>query len=182
MTFMYKTKSLWLGAAAAIVLAHTAALPAYAQDTDSGPRWRAMPGHVTGQRPAAGNRGVMPQRGSERAGPRAMNRAAMTECMGEAGDRMGERMTAPARRGEPGGPLLGRFDTLDTNDDGYLDEDELLAGPRERMVDTFTQLDANADGLLSREELQTAREGQFERREELRRCIEEVREGSTAGD
>lgn len=63
-----------------------------------------------------------------------------------------------------GGRLLERFDTLDSNDDSLLSQEELLAGPRQRIDRLFGCLDTDADGLLSKEELEGGRE--------LRACMQ----------
>jgi hypothetical protein len=89
---------------------------------------------------------------------------------GGAGPRMAPR---------DGAQLLERFDTLDTNDDSRLDQDELLAGPQRRIEAMFTCLDADADGFLTTEELATTREGGREARRALRDCLQDV--GATEG-
>lgn len=105
----------------------------------------------------------------QRPGP---DRAAMRECLQDA------RPDA-----DPGFDLAERFDTLDTNDDGKLDTDELAAARVARATDTFGRLDANGDGVLVAEELQAARadmrEQTRELRGELRECMQTTRAAAT---
>ena len=147
MKFPYKTKSIIAGTMT--VLMGMATLPALAQRGPMGPG------------PGPGARGPAPEMTAER----AANRAAMAEC---ARDVAGSQMPRPQQR-----PLLARFDTLDANDDGYLDADELLAQQQSRIAEMMAQLDDNADGLLSREEIEAVREARFARNHEMRRCVQE---------
>jgi hypothetical protein len=73
--------------------------------------------------------------------------------------------------GEPGLDLAERFDTLDTNDDSFLDADELAAGQRERATAQFERLDADADGFVTAAELEAAHEEQMAQRMEHRDCM-----------
>ena len=45
------------------------------------------------------------------------------------------------------------FTSLDSNKDGKLSEDEVLAGKNEWLVKSFKQIDSNSDELLTEQEL-----------------------------
>jgi len=152
-----KSKSIIAGTMT--VLMCLAALPALAQ---RGP-----------QAQGPGPRGPAPEMRAERAAKRAANRAAIAECAREVA---GSQMPRPQQR-----PLLSRFDTLDANDDGFLDADELMAVQQSRIAEMMAQLDDDVDGLLSREEIEAVREARFARNQEMRRCVEEHRASPNAG-
>ena len=62
------------------------------------------------------------------------------------------------RGGQGDGPVMGceqRFDTMDTNKDGKVGEDEFLAAPhhRDNPEQMFKARDVNGDGHLTKDEL-----------------------------
>ena len=77
----------------------------------------------------------------------------------------------PPQAGEPaGGPAGGpradgfekrgreMFDKTDTNHDGFISKEEMLASHRARIEEMFDKTDTNHDGKLSPEELKAGRE------------------------
>ncbi len=72
----------------------------------------------------------------------------------------------PAQDGKGGGPRAdgfekrGRemFEKTDTNKDGFISKDEMIASHKARIDDMFEKMDTNKDGKLSQDELKAGRE------------------------
>jgi hypothetical protein len=58
----------------------------------------------------------------------------------------------------PGDGKMMRPMKADTNGDGFLTKDEMIAAHRKRLDEMFAKTDANKDGKLSREEMKAGRE------------------------
>ncbi|MBO6556595.1 MAG: EF-hand domain-containing protein [Pseudomonadales bacterium] len=69
-----------------------------------------------------------------------------------------------------------RFNEIDTNDDGFVDLDEMVISVTSGATDKFNRIDVDADGAITEEELIAALEDQSEIREIRRDCVEEQRE------
>lgn len=69
-----------------------------------------------------------------------------------------------------------RFDAADTNDDGFIDLDEMIAAKTEGATERFNHIDSNDDGAVTLEELTAALEGRQEIREIRRNCVQEQRD------
>ena len=65
-----------------------------------------------------------------------------------------------------------RFEAVDTNKDGFVDESEFLT----RSKAAFKRSDTDGDGKLSEEERKAAREARKEKREERREGMKEKKE------
>lgn len=100
-----------------------------------------------------------PREGSRRPD---IDRAAVQACMQEEHP----ELAAPAGIEE-------RFDTLDSNDDSFLDADELAAGRLAQAEERFARLDTDADGQLTQDELRAGRPERRAMGRELRDCIRE---------
>ena len=86
----------------------------------------------------------------------------------------GEEGAAP---GGPRGPRGNHFAEADTNKDGYLTKDEMLAQHKARLDKMFAEADTNKDGKLSKDEMEAAR-GKF--RERMREHMQERRPDAKA--
>jgi Ca2+-binding EF-hand superfamily protein len=91
---------------------------------------------------------------------------ALHACVAE---QMGSGWTGPADRET-------RFDEMDTNDDGFVDQDEFVAARESAIEERFNLIDADGDGAISLEELIEALERRRERHAIRRDCIDEQRE------
>lgn len=104
--------------------------------------------------------------GSERSDDSDIDRDAVRQCVADAtGDIVEER---PDRE--------TRFDTIDTNDDGFIDLDEAVASQTESATARFNNIDANGDGAITSEELTAALEARSELRDIRRNCVDEQRD------
>lgn len=97
-----------------------------------------------------------------------IDRAAVEECV---------QQEHPDFAGADG--LEERFDTLDSNDDSYLDADELVAGRLAQAEAQFTALDADADGFLIQAELRAQRANRRELARSVRDCAREAARATT---
>ena len=82
-----------------------------------------------------------------------------------------ERHRHQADRMPPQGAAAGFAREVDTNRDGQISRDEVLAAHK-RQLERFDQADTNKDGVLSREELRASRDAM---REEHRKRAAERR-------
>ena len=74
---------------------------------------------------------------------------------------------------DPEGRLEAIFDTVDTNDDGYIDQLELSIYLQARAYALFDRIDTNDDGVISQEEAEAAHEAAINLRRVIRACIDE---------
>jgi len=98
----------------------------------------------------------------------ALDRSAMRDCVQEEHPGLGD-----------GVDLVSRFDTLDTNDDGFLSPDELAAARRELASANFARLDSNSDGSLSPEELRAGGVNRREMARDVRECMRAAMQPNT---
>jgi len=82
------------------------------------------------------------------------------------------------RPGHPGGNPNLLIERLDSDGDGYIDEDEFLDARLARVDDQFDRRDADGDGLLSEEEAsrppRRGPRGDTTEREEVIACVRET--------
>ncbi len=102
----------------------------------------AQDGPPAGDPPAAGFDGPPPPHDEPRDGSKD----------GPKGDKKGDRKAEFEKR------AAEMFAKTDTNKDGFLSKDEMLAGQRERLDEMFATADTNKDGKLSPEEMKKGRE------------------------
>ena len=101
-----------------------------------------------------------------RGGNDDIDRDAVRQCVADAlGEEVEER---PDRE--------TRFDEIDTNDDGFIDLDEMIAAKTEGATERFNNIDADGDGAITEEELTAALEARQEVREIRRNCVEAQRD------
>lgn len=74
---------------------------------------------------------------------------------------------------DPENRLEAVFDTIDTNDDGYVDQLELSAWLEARAHALFDRIDTDDDGFISLEEAEAAHEAAINLRRVIRACIDE---------
>jgi hypothetical protein len=74
--------------------------------------------------------------------------AAVLVCVGAAAQNQPSPSTEPAPSAAPS--MLSIFDSLDTNQDGRISQDEAQASPV--VSRSFSKADANGDGAISRDE------------------------------
>lgn len=74
----------------------------------------------------------------------------------------------PARPGPGMRERGGMFQNADTNKDGFLTKEEMLAAQQQHIDKMFTSLDTNKDGKLSQDEVQAGRNKMRERMKERR--------------
>ena len=104
--------------------------------------------------------------GSRRGNHSDIDRDAVRQCVADAtGEEIPER---PDRE--------TRFDEVDTNDDGFIDLDEMIAAVTSGATDKFNRIDADDDGAITEEELTAALEARSDIRDIRRDCVEEQRE------
>lgn len=95
-----------------------------------------------------------------------IDRDAVRACVADAsGDELPERPDRNTVFGE-----------IDTNDDGFIDLDELVAAKTEKATDRFNAIDADGDGAITKQELAEALSQHRERRRAVRECVEDQRE------
>src|SRR6056300_666691 len=80
------------------------------------------------------------------------------------------------RRGRPGGNPEKIIDRLDSNGDGFIDENEFIDGRLSRVDRQFDRKDENGDGLLSEEEARRKRPDDRPKivREAVIQCVRET--------
>ena len=80
------------------------------------------------------------------------------------------------RRGRPGGNPEKIIDRLDSNGDGFVDENEFIDGRLSRVDRQFDRKDENVDGLLSEEEARRKRPDDRPKivREAVIQCVRET--------
>jgi len=92
-----------------------------------------------------------------------IDREAVIQCV---------RETIPDWEGP--GEVEGRFESVDTDGDGYIDLAELSLALEERAYMLFDRIDSNDDGLISLEEVEASQDYQINVRRVIRACIEEL--------
>lgn len=105
--------------------------------------------------PPAVDKPVSPQDGEAAGGPRA--------------DRRAERFEQRGRE---------MFEKTDTNKDGFISKEEMIASHKARIDDMFEKMDTNKDGKLSQDELKAGREAM---RNKFREKYKEGMSGKPAG-
>ncbi len=68
--------------------------------------------------------------------------------------------------------LASRFDTVDTNGDGFIDLPEFIVAKTDKATVKFNRIDSDADGGITPQELFAAFQGHRERRQVRRDCVE----------
>ena len=72
------------------------------------------------------------------------------------------------------GEVEDRFDTVDLDNDGFIDLVELSLALEERAYALFDRIDSNDDGFISLEEVEASQDYQINIRRVIRACIEEL--------
>ena len=72
------------------------------------------------------------------------------------------------------GEVEDRFDTVDLDNDGFIDLVELSLALEERAYALFDRIDSNDDGFISLEEVEASQDYQINVRRVIRACIEEL--------
>jgi len=75
---------------------------------------------------------------------------------------------------DPESHLEDRFDAVDTNDDGYIDQLELSTALQARAYKLFDRLDTDNDGFISLDEIEQGHDLALNLRRIIRDCIDQL--------
>jgi len=116
---------------------------------------------------------ILPAASAQDGEPRFSRGAAGADAHNQRGPAFGP---ARHRPGRPGGNPERLIDRLDTDGDGYVDEDEFIDSRLARVDEHFDRRDVDGDGLLSEDEASRPRHRDHDTtvREEVIACVRET--------
>ncbi len=100
---------------------------------------------------------ILPAASAQEGGPRFSRDIEAIQVTARRGGELVHSEQARHRRGRPGGNPERLIDHLDSNGDGFVDENEFVDSRLTRVDQQFERQDENGDGLISEEEARRER-------------------------